>query len=112
MSYNIIVDDLDNAVSGYGQTVDIAAQLGLTATQPVVYGAIVPDSKITAGAVQLQYGTGGAAGITWTSFGSPTSLSANTPATVGPITGVNAQFARFVITTPLAGGKCTGLITV
>jgi hypothetical protein len=112
VSYSLIIDDLDNAVGGYGQTVDLASQLGLTAAQPVVYGAVIPDSQVTGGAVQLQYGAAGASGITWTNFPSPVSVSAHTPATVGPVTGVNAQYVRFVVTTPITGGKVTGVITV
>ena len=112
MSYSILIDDLDSAIGGYGQTVDLASQLGLTAAQPVVYGAVIPDSQVTGGAVQLQYGTAGANGITWTNFGSPVSLSAHTPATVGPVTGVNAQYVRFMVTTPITGGKATGIVTV
>jgi hypothetical protein len=112
VSYSQIVDDLSSAVAGYGRTVDLASELGLTATQPVVYGAVVPDSQVTGGAVQLQYGTASATGVTWTSFGAPVSVSAHTPATVGPVTGVNAQYVRFVVTTPIAGGKVTGILTV
>jgi|HubBroStandDraft_2_1064218.scaffolds.fasta_scaffold129620_2 hypothetical protein len=112
MTYSTILDDLSSAVNGYGRTVDIASELGLTAAQPVVYGQVIPDSQVTGGAVQLQYGTASASGITWTNFGSPVTVSAHTPATVGPVTGVAATLVRFVVTTPIAGGKVTGIITV
>ena len=104
---SIIVDDLDNALNGYGQTVDFAAQLGNGSTLIPVF-TVVADSKVTAGSVIAQTGVAGAAGITWTDVSTATSVVAGSGTTI-TAPGVACAFARIRVTTPIAGGKvlCT-----
>jgi hypothetical protein len=112
----IIVDDLDNAVNGIGQTVDLAAQLGIAtgpAITPTVHGAVAGEAGITAGAVALQLGVAGVNGITWSASATPVNVAAGGGATLTAATGVvGATHARAIVTTPVAGGKATALVTV
>jgi hypothetical protein len=104
-----VVDDLTNAANGIGRTIDVAAELG-NGSAVIPHGVAVAESTITAGAVQLQSGTASAAGIAWTNVGSPASLNAGQGANLTSPGGAVA-FIRAVITTPVAGGKCTVVIT-
>jgi hypothetical protein len=104
----IIVDDLDNASGGYGQTVDVAAALGNgVAVIPVT--TVVADSKVTAGAVILQSGVAGAGGITWSDVSTATSVVAGAGTTV-TAPGSAIAYARVRVSTPVAGGKV--LVTI
>lgn len=120
---SIAVDDLDNAVSGYGQTIDLASQLGIScgpiAGNPTVtcHGGVVGETGITAGQVQLQLGIAGAGGITWSTsgggVGTATSVTAGGGATIAAPAGLaGATHARVAVTTPIVGGKATAVITV
>jgi len=105
----IQVDDLTNASGGIGSTVDVAALLGNGVT--VIPKAVaVAESGVTAGAAQLQSGVASGAGIAWTAVGSPTNLSAGAGVSL-TAPGAAVAFIRAVITTPVAGGKCTVVIT-
>lgn len=115
MSGSILVDDLDNATSGFGQTVDIQSQLGYptgSAISQTIHGGVVGDSAVTAGAVALQLGTAGASGITWATAGTPVTIVAGGGATIPAVTLLGATHVRTVVTTAVGGGgKATAVIT-
>lgn len=113
---SIIIDDLDNAVNGYGQVVDLTSQLGIatgTGITPVVRGAVVSESGVTAGAVALQPGTAGPTGIVWGAAATPTAVPTSTGggATLNTVGAAGTTHVRSVVTTPVAGGKATVVIT-
>lgn len=116
MAGSLIIDDLDNAVNGIGQTVDITGQLGIatgSAITPTVHGGVVGENTITAGAVALQLGVAGVTGVVWSAAGTPVTVVAGGGATIPAATGVvGATHARVVVTTPIAGGKATAVVTV
>ena len=115
MSGSILVDDLDNAINGYGQIVDITSQLGIatgTGISVTVHGGVVGDSAVTAGAVALQAGTAGPTGITWAAHGSTVNVTAGGGATIPSVSGSGYTHARVVVTTPVTGGKATALVTL
>jgi hypothetical protein len=103
-----VVDDLSSAANGIGRTVDVAGELGNGAAA-AVHGVAVAESTVTAGSAQLQSGVSSASGITWTNVGSPVSLVAGTGVTL-TATG-STSFARAIVVTPVAGGKCTIVLT-
>ncbi len=105
-----VVDDLSNASNGIGRTVDVAAELGNGVTVNP-HGVAVSESTITAGSCQLQSGVASAAGITWSNVGSAQNLVAGTGVTLNN-PGAPVAFVRAVVVTPVAGGKCTVVITV
>jgi len=111
---SIAVDDLDNAVNGYGATVDLASQLGIvTGGSVTCHGGVVGETGITAGAVQLQLGIAGATGIVWSTLGSATTVTAGGGITISaPAALAGATHARVVVSTPIVGGKATAIITV
>lgn len=114
MSGSIIVNDLDNAVNGIGASVDISSQLGFptgSAISQTIHGGVVGDSTVTAGAVALQLGIAGPSGVTWGTVGTPVTVVAGGGATVPAVTLLGATHARVVVTTPIAGGKATVLVT-
>lgn len=104
-----VVDDLSNAAGGFGRTIDVASELG-NGVAVIPHATAVAESTITAGAVQLQSGVASAAGITWTNVGSPVNLVAGQGVLLTSPGGAVA-FIRAVITTLLAGGKCTVVVT-
>lgn len=104
-----IVDDLSNAIGGFGRTVDVAAELG-NGVIVIPHAVAVAESTVTAGAVQLQSGVAGAGGVTWTNVGAAVSLVAGTGVTLNS-PGAAVALIRAVVTTPVAGGKCTAVIT-
>jgi hypothetical protein len=119
MANSVAIDDLDNAVGGYGSVVDLASQLGIAcgpaAGNPSVtcHGGVVGETGITAGAVQLQLGTAGATGIVWSTLGSATTVTAGGGATISaPSALAGATHARVVVSTPIVGGKATAIVTV
>lgn len=104
-----MIDDLSNAVGGIGQTVDTAALLG-TGTTVRPFATAIAEGGVTAGSCQLQSGVASAAGITWTNEGSAQNLSAGAAVALNrPAAAV--AFIRAVVVTPVAGGKCTVVIT-
>jgi hypothetical protein len=104
-----IVDDLSNAVGGYGRTVDVAAELG-NGVNVIPHAVAVAESAVSAGAVQLQSGVAGAGGITWTNVGAAVNLSGGAGVTLnGP--GAAVALIRAVITATVVGGKCVVVIT-
>jgi len=106
---SIIVDDLSNASNGIGQTVDTAAQLGSgTTVRP--FATAIAEGSVTGGSCQLQSGVASASGITWTNEGSAQNLSAGAAVALTRPAGAVA-FIRAVVATPVAGGKCTVVIT-
>jgi hypothetical protein len=113
---SIAVDDLDNAVNGYGATVDLAAQLGIvvgTGISVTCHGGVVGETGVSAGAVQLQLGIAGATGIVWSTLGSAASVGSGTATTMSaPAALSGATHARVVVSTPIVGGKATAIITV
>lgn len=114
MSGSVLIDDIDNAVAGYGQTVDITSQLGIatgTGITPTVHGGVVGDSGVTAGAVALQPGTAGVSGITWGTVGTPVSVTAGGGATIPSVGASGTTHVRVVVTTQIAGGKATAIVT-
>lgn len=112
---SMLVDDLDQAVAGIGQTVDLSGQLGIAtgaALTVTCHGGVVGETGITAGAVALQLGVAGATGITWSAAGTPVAVVSGGGATIPAPTGVlGATHARVVVTTPLVGGKATAIVT-
>ncbi|HUN38478.1 MAG TPA: hypothetical protein VMU95_41335 [Trebonia sp.] len=114
MANSVAIDDLDNAVGGYGAVVDLASQLGITVGGSVTcHGGVVGESGITAGAVALQLATVVAGVPTWQAAGTPVSVTAGGGATIpAPSAVAGAVLARVVVTTPIVGGKATAIITV
>jgi hypothetical protein len=113
---SLLVDDLDNAVGGWGSVVDLTATLGITTgtgITPTVRGAVVSESGVTAGAVALQPGTAGPTGIVWGSVATPTTVpTPNGGASALNTVGVaGTTHVRAVVTTPIVGAKATVLIT-
>jgi hypothetical protein len=116
---SIIVDELDNAVNGFGQPVDLFSQLGINSgpafSNPSVtcHGGVVGETGVTAGQVQLQLGIAGPTGIVWSTLGAATSVVAGGGATIAaPAALAGATHARVIVSTPLAGGKATACVTV
>lgn len=119
MPNSILVDDLDNAVDGIGQTVDLAAQLGIacgpSAGNPTVtcHGGVVGETGITAGQVRLQLGTAGPTGIVWSTLGTAVSVTAGGGATIPAPAGLaGATHARVLVSTTIVGGKATAVVVV
>jgi hypothetical protein len=113
---SLIIDDLDNASGGFGQVVDLTSQLGITtgpAITPVVRGAVVSESGVTAGAVALQPGTAGPTGIVWGTAASPTTVPTGTGggATLATVGVAGTTHVRALVTTPIAGAKATVVVT-
>lgn len=113
---SLLIDDLDNASGGFGAVVDITSQLGLATglgITPVVRGAVVSESGVTAGAVALQPGTAGPTGIVWGTVATPTAVPTATGggATLNTVGVSGTTHVRAVVTTPIVGGKATVTIT-
>lgn len=104
-----VVDDLSGAINGIGRTIDVAAELG-NGVAVVPHGVAVAESTVTAGACQLQSGVASASGIAWTNVGAAVNLVAGTGVTLN-VPGGAVAFVRAVVTTPVAGGKCTVVVT-
>jgi len=114
MASSIVVDDLSNAVAGFGQTVGLADQLGIaTGGSVTCHGGVVGETGVSAGAVALQLGVAGATGITWQTAGTPVSVPSGGGATIPAPSAVSgATHARVVVTTAVVGGKCTAIVVV
>jgi hypothetical protein len=113
---SLIIDDLDNAVNGFGTPVDLFSQLGIAtgpAITPVARGAVVSESGVTAGAVALQPGTAGPTGVVWGTAATPTAVPTNTGggAALNTVGVAGTTHVRALVTTPVAGGKATVVIT-
>lgn len=112
--YSFIIDDIANAVNGYGKSVDINSEFGITtgpAVSVTVHGGIVCETGVTGGTVALQLGIAGASGIVWQTPGTAVTAVAGTAVTVtAPTSVAGATHARLVVVTPITGGKITGVI--
>jgi hypothetical protein len=114
MANSVVVDDISNAVAGTGVTVDLANQLGIvTGGSVTCHGGVVGETGVSAGAVALQLGVAGPTGIVWSPLGTPVSVPSGGGATIPAPTAVaGATHARVVVTTTLAGGKCTAVVVI